>query len=56
MLNHLNKHEGVWGEEIASSIDKASAMIDSIAKQFCIAQQCISVRIVMANFKDGTFH
>jgi hypothetical protein len=56
MLNHLKQGEGAWGEEIASSIDVASAMIDSIAKQFCIPQNSISVSIVMDNFKDGTFH
>ena len=56
MLNHLNQGEGAWGEEIATSIDIASSMIDSIAKQFCISQECISVSIIMANFKDGTFH
>jgi hypothetical protein len=56
MLNHLKQDERAWGEEIAASIDMASLMIDSIAKQFCISQNCISVSIVMDNFKDGTFH
>ena len=56
VLNHLKQGEGAWGEEIACSIDMASAMIDSIAKQFCIPQNCISLNIVMDNFKDGTFH
>ena len=56
MLNHLKQDERAWGEEIAVSIDMASLMIDSIAKQFCISQKCISVSIIMANFKDGTFH
>jgi hypothetical protein len=56
LLNHRKKREGAWGEEIATSIDMASAMIDSIAKQFRISQKCISVRIVMDKFRDGTFH
>jgi hypothetical protein len=56
MLNHLKQGERAWGEEIAPSIDMASVMIDSIAKQFCISQNCISVSIVMNNVKDGTFH
>ena len=56
MLNHLKQGERAWGEEIASSIDMASLMIDSIAEQFGIKQNCISVNIVMDNFKDGTFH
>jgi hypothetical protein len=56
MHNHLNRGEGAWGEEIATSIEVATSMIDSLAKRFCISQNCISVRIVMSNFKDGTFH
>jgi len=39
MLNHLKLDEMAWGEEIATSIDMASSMIDSIAKQFCISQK-----------------
>ena len=54
LLNHFKRREGAWGQEIADSIDMASSMIESIAKQFCI--KCISVQIVMDNFKDGTFH
>ena len=56
MLNHRKKGEGAWGEEIASSIDIATAMIDSIAEQFGIGQKGISVKIIMENFKEGTFH
>jgi hypothetical protein len=56
MLNHLKYDEKAWGEEIATSIDMASLMIDSIAKQFCISQNCISIQIVTKNFKDGTLH
>ena len=56
MLNHLNQGQGVWGEEIAVTIDMASLMIDSIAKQFCISEKFISIQIVMRNFKDGTLH
>ena len=56
LLNHLKRGEMAWGQEIATSIDMASSMIDSIAKQFCISQKCISVSIVMDKFKDGTFH
>jgi uridine phosphorylase len=56
LLNHLKQEEKAWGQETATSIDMASAMIDSIAEQFGIAQPCVSVSIVMANFRDGTFH
>ena len=56
LLDHRKPGERAWGQEIATSIDMASSMIDSIAKQFCISPKCISVSIVMDNFKDGTFH
>ena len=56
LLNHLKQDESACGQKIAGSIDMASAMVDSIAREFCISQNCISISIVMANFKDGTFH
>ena len=56
MLNHLNQLEIAWGQEIASTIDMASSMIDVLAKQFCISENCVSIKIVMDSFKEGTFH
>ena len=56
LLNHLKQDERAWGQEIAVSIDMASSMIDSVAREFCISQNCISINIVMDNFKEGTFH
>ena len=56
LLNHLKQDERAWGQEIAVSIDMASSMIDLVAREFCISQNCISISIVMDNFKDGTFH
>jgi hypothetical protein len=56
MLNHLNRQESAWGQEIASTIDMASSMIDVLAKQFCISENCVSIKIVMDKFRDGTFH
>jgi hypothetical protein len=56
MLNHLKEGERAWGEEIAATIDMASAMIGSLASQFSIPQQAISIKIVMLRYKDGTFH
>jgi hypothetical protein len=56
MLNHLNQQEIAWGQEIASTIDMASSMIDVLAKQFCISENCVSIKIVMDRFKEGTFH
>jgi hypothetical protein len=54
--DHLNREHRAWGEEIAATIDMASLMIGSIADQFSIPQQAISIKIVMGRHKDGTFH
>jgi hypothetical protein len=56
MLNHLNQDQCAWGQEIAATIDIASSMINLLAKQFCISENCISIKIVMDEFKEGTFH
>jgi hypothetical protein len=56
MLNHLQTGECVWGEEIAESFDLASVMIEALACEFSIPQNCISLKIVMSRFKDGTMH
>jgi hypothetical protein len=56
MLNHLRQEESAWGEEIAATFDMASLMIGSLASQYSIPQNCISIKIVMRRFKDGTMH
>ena len=56
MLNHLKPDERAWGQEIVATIDLASSMIGSVAKEFGIEQNSISIKIVMSNFKDGTLH
>ena len=56
MLNHLNQEQSAWGEEIAPTIDIASLMIGCLANQFKIAEGCISIKIIMSNFRDGTLH
>ena len=56
MLNHQNDVDRAWGNEIAPSIEIASRMIGALAEQFSIPQGCISINIVMTNFKDGTLH
>lgn len=56
MLNHLKLEEKAWGEETAASFDIASGMIAAVARQFCISQDCISIKISMENFKDGILH
>jgi hypothetical protein len=56
LLDHRDVSQGAWGQEIASSIEIASSMIGCLAEQFSIPQQCISIDIGMANFRDGTLH
>ena len=56
MLNHLKPEESAWGEEIAETFDMASSMIDSLAIEFSIPQNSISIKIVMQHFRDGTLH
>jgi hypothetical protein len=56
MLNHLRVEQSYWGEEIAATFETASSMIGSLANQFAIPQSCISIKLVMRRFKDGTLH
>ena len=56
LLNHLKQEESAWGQETATTIDMASSMIERLAQQFRISKNCISIRIVMDEFKEGTFH
>ena len=56
MLNHLKQEQSCWGEEIAATFETASWMIGSLANQFSIPQACISIKLVMRRFKDGTMH
>ena len=56
MLNHLKQGQSYWGEEIAATFETASLMIGSLANQFSIPQGCISIKLVMRRFKDGTLH
>ena len=56
LQNHLNKSESAWGEELASSIEAASSMIEAIANQFSIPEKYISIEIGMENYRDGTRH
>jgi len=56
MINHRKPEERAWGQEIAATIEMASSMIGSVAKEFSIERNCISIKIVMSNFKDGTLH
>jgi hypothetical protein len=56
MLNHLRASDSAWGEDVAPTFDLASMMIATLACEFSIPQNCISLKIIMARFKDGTIH
>jgi hypothetical protein len=56
MLNHLKEGQSYWGEEIAETFEMASLMIKSLAHQFSIPQNCISIKLAMRRFEDGTLH
>lgn len=56
MVNHLNQDQSCWGEEIAPTFDTASLMIGSLASQYSIPKGCVSIKITMGRFKDGTLH
>ena len=52
MLNDLDLGQSSWGEEIAATFETATLMIGSLANQFSIPQDGISIKPVM----DGTSH
>ena len=48
--------KGVWGEEVAASIEAASAMLGELAGAYSIPQARIKIRVRMGNAKEGTLH
>jgi hypothetical protein len=56
IFNHLKTKEAAWGQEIAATFDMASLMVGSLADQFSIPQNCISIKIVTWRHRDGTIH
>lgn len=56
LLNHLNQQDCAWGEEVARTFETANSMIECLADRFSIEKSCISIKIVMLRFKDGTIH
>ena len=56
IFNHLQTKECVWGQEIAATFDMASLMVGSLANQFSIPENCVSIKIVMHRYRDGTVH
>jgi hypothetical protein len=56
MHNHLNQAQNAWGQKIATNFYIAQGMVEDVAKEFDIPEKCISIKIVMSNYKDGTVH
>jgi hypothetical protein len=56
LQNHLKPDEAAWGQEVVNSIETASSMISSLAAEFSITEEFISIDIRMDNFRDGTRH
>ena len=56
LFNHLKTEESAWGQEIAATFDMASLMVGSLANQYSIPENCISIKIVMQRYRDGTVH
>jgi hypothetical protein len=56
IFNHLKTEECARGQEIAATFDMASLMVGSLASQFSIPENCISIKIVMRRYRDGTVH
>jgi hypothetical protein len=56
LQNHLNLEETAWGQEIAASFEMASMMIGSLAEEFSIPQESISIEIRMEDYRTGTQH
>lgn len=56
LQNHLKPEDAAWGEEVANSIEMASSMIGSLAAEFSIGQEFISIDIRMDDVRGGTLH
>ena len=56
LRNHSDEAESAWGEEIASSIEMATRLVNALADAYAIERTHITMSIVMDRYKDGTFH
>lgn len=46
----------VWGEEVADSIEAASALLDILVDTYAIPQERVNIRLQMENVREGTRH
>jgi hypothetical protein len=56
LMHHRGRSKGLWGEELADSVETAGSMIAALAEQHSIPEKCIAIKIRMSSFKDGTLH
>jgi hypothetical protein len=56
MLNHLKSEQRAFGEEAAATFEMASSMVGMLAAEFSIPPDCISMKIIMRNYREGLFH
>jgi hypothetical protein len=56
LYDEAKPEKGVWGEEVAASIEAASAMLGELAGAYSIPQARIKIRVRMGNAKEGTLH
>lgn len=56
LFDEAKPKKGVWGEEIADSIEAASALLDILAETYAIPQERVKIRLQMDNAREGTRH
>ena len=56
LFDEATPNKGICGEEIADSIETASALLDTLAKAYSIPQHRIKIDVQMDNAREGTRH
>ena len=56
LYDEAKPKKGIWGEEIADSIEAASALLDVLVEAYAIPQDCVKIRLQMDNAREGTRH
>jgi hypothetical protein len=56
LYNEPSLKDAAWGEEIANSLETASALISALAAEFSIPPERIKLELRMANLMETTQH
>jgi hypothetical protein len=56
LYDEAQPKKGIWGEEIADSIETASALLKVLAEAYSIPQDRIKIRMQMDNASEATRH